>query len=149
MIFEIVTRSKTRALFSLIGSAQAGLIFLFFFTIQMEWYEYNPDEVLFEKLAVPARILGGCSLLPYLAYNDYLAQNEDNKYFYRSKCEKGETWNSRTGRSNTLLTHMLVIAFIEEYLRFTEITDMFQRGMGVAPLPMKLLSDVTGGLVVY
>jgi len=116
-------------------------------TVEMEWYEYDPDESLFEGLDIPAQAIRGCSLLPYLAYNDYLAQNEDCKYYYRSKYEKGETWNGLTGRRNTLLTHMSVIAFIEGYLRFTEITDMFQRGMGVAPLTPKLWEDVTGGLV--
>jgi hypothetical protein len=42
---------------------------------------------------------------------------------------------------------MAVIAFIEDLLRFTEITDMFQRGMGVANLPTKYWEDVTGGRV--
>ena len=116
--------------------------------VEMEWYEYDPDESLFEGLNIPAQIIRGCSLLPYLAYNDYLAQNEDCKYFYRAKYERGEVWNGLTGRRNTLLTHMSVIAFIEGYLRFTEITDMFQRGMGVAPLSPKLWENVTGGLVV-
>ena len=117
-------------------------------TVEMEWYEYDPDENLFEGLDIPAQAIRGCSLLPYLAYNDYLAQNEDCKYYYRSKYEKNETWNGLTGRRNTLLTHMSVIAFIEGYLRFTEITDMFQRGMGVAPLSPRLWEEVTGGLVV-
>lgn len=117
--------------------------------IPFEWYEYSPELKLLENLGVPTNALRGCSLLPYLAYNDYLAQNEDCKYYYRSVYEKGENWNGSIGRSNTLLTHMSVIAFIEGYLRFTEITDMFQRGMGVAPLPSKLLQEVTSGLVIY
>lgn len=117
-------------------------------TMTVGWNEYDPDESLFEGLEIPPKIIRGCSLLPYLAYNDYLAQNEDCKYYYRSKYEKSENWNGLTGRRNTLLTHMSVIAFIEGYLRFTEITDMFQRGMGVAPLTPKLWEEVTGGLVV-
>ena len=42
---------------------------------------------------------------------------------------------------------MAVIAFIEDKLRFTEITDMFQRGMGVANLPTKYWEETTGGRV--
>lgn len=80
-------------------------------------------------------------------YNDYLAQNEDCKYYYRDVIEKGVAWNSNTGRRNTLLTHMAVIAFIEGKLRFTEVTDMFQRGMGVANLPTKYWEETTGGRV--
>lgn len=116
--------------------------------IELEWYDYNPSTALLEHLDIPAEVLRGCSLLPYLTYNDYLAQNEDCKYYYRSQYEKNENWNGLTGRRNTLLTHMSVIAFIEGYLRFTEITDMFQRGLGVAPLSPKLWESVTGGLVV-
>lgn len=115
--------------------------------MEFEWFEYAPDESLLEHLDISPDILRGCSLLPYLAYNDYLAQNEDCKYYYRAKYEKEENWDGLIGRSNTLLTHMSVIAFIEEYLRFSEIMDMFQRGRGVAPLQTRLLNDVTGGLV--
>lgn len=116
--------------------------------IKMEWYNYNPDPELLNHLNIPTQVLRGCSLLPYLAYNDFLAQNEDCKYFYRSKYEKYEEWDGLTGRRNTLLTHMSIIAFIEGYLRFTEMMDMFQRGRGVAPLSPKLWESVTGGLVI-
>ncbi len=116
--------------------------------VELTWYDYNPDQVMIDKIYVSDKILRGVALLPYLAYNDYLAQNEDCKYYYRSEVERGESWNGSTGRRNTLLTHMSVIAFIEEKLRFTEITDMFQRGMGVAPIPTKLIEDITGGRVV-
>lgn len=115
--------------------------------LELEWYAYCPEEEIINGIQVPKEALKGCSLLPYLAYNDLLAQNEDCKYYYRSVYEKNENWKTDTGRRNTLLTHMSVIAFIEGLLKFTEITDMFQRGMGVAALSSKLWSDTTHGRV--
>ena len=115
--------------------------------VELTWYEYEPsDDVIGDSLMFP-KGMRGCSIYAYLAYNDYLAQNEDCKYYYRDVIEKGGTWNSNTGRRNTLLTHMAVIAFIEGKLRFTEVTDMFQRGMGVANLPTKYWEETTGGRV--
>lgn len=116
--------------------------------IKLTWYEYGPDDSLLNDFQVSPAALRGCSVPAYLAYNDYLAQNEDCKYFYRAVHDRGETWKTDTGRRNTLLTHMAVIAFIENKLRFTEITDMFQRGMGVAALPAKHWEETTGGRVI-
>ena len=115
--------------------------------VELTWYEYAPDDGIINVLQVSSEAIRGCSVPAYLAYNDYLAQNEDCKYYYRAVYEKGETWKPDTGRRNTLLTHMAVIAFIEGKLRFTEITDMFQRGMGVANLPTKYWGETTGGRV--
>ncbi len=116
--------------------------------IELTWYEYNPNSSILEALQVSPEALRQCSLMAYLSYNDYLAQNEDCKYYYRAEHEKGEPWKPDTGRRNTLLTHMSVIAFIEDILKFTEITDMFQRGLGVAPLPTKHWTKTTGGRVI-
>lgn len=115
--------------------------------MELSWFEYNPSEEVLSGFQISTEALRGCSVPAYLAYNDYLAQNEDCKYYYRAVCDGGGTWNTNIGRRNTLLTHMAVIAFIEGLLRFTEITDMFQRGMGVANLPTKYWEDVTGGRV--
>lgn len=116
--------------------------------IEFTWCEYDPDDdVLGESLRISAEALQGCSIPAYMSYNDYLAQNEDCKYYYRDVCSNNKKWKSDTGRRNTLLTHMAVIAFIEDNLKFTEITDMFQRGMGVAALPGKYWEEVTDGIV--
>ena len=115
--------------------------------IELSWYEYDVADELVNGFHISPDAIRGCSVPAYLAYNDYLAQNEDCKYYYRAVYERNEKWKSDTGRRNTLLTHMSVIAFIENKLKFTEITDMFQRGMGVASLPAKYWNDVTGGRV--
>lgn len=115
--------------------------------IDFSYYKYIPTNETLNDFQASPNSLRGCSVYAYLMYNDLLAQNEDCKYYYRSIYEKGEKWNGSTGRRNTLLTHMSVIAFIKDYLRFTEITDAFQRGLGVAPLQPKLWNQVTGGRI--
>lgn len=117
-------------------------------TVKFSWYEYHPKKDVLNGISVPKSCLRNCHLLPYLAYNDLLAQNEDCKYYYRAVHEKKEAWKSDTGRRNTLLTHMSVIAFIEGLLKFTEITDMFQRHKGVAALSPKLWEKTTHGRVI-
>lgn len=116
--------------------------------MEFTWCEYLPDQEIIDGAHISPEALRGASLFPYLAYNDYLAQNEDCKYYYRATYEKNEKWDGKIGRTNTLLTHMSIIAFIEDKLRFTEITDMFQRGQGVAPIRLNMIEDITDGRVV-
>jgi hypothetical protein len=86
------------------------------------------------------------SLEGYLLYNDLLVQNEDCKYYYRAY-ERNEDWNFKTGRINTLLSHISVIEFLQGGITFSEIMLRFQRGMGVAPCPFKNLYTITGGII--
>lgn len=115
--------------------------------IEFTWNEYTPEPSVLDKIFIPSQVLRGVSLPAYLAYNDYLAQNEDCKYFYRAEKENGSTWDGKVGRMNTLLTHMTVIAFMEDKIKFTDIMMRFQRGKGVAPLPANMFEDITGGAV--
>jgi hypothetical protein len=87
------------------------------------------------------------SLEGYLLYNDLLVQNEDCKYYYRDTVDKGKDWNFKTGRINTLLSHISVIEYLQGSITFSEIMMRFQRGMGVAPLPFKNLDAITGGII--
>ena len=89
----------------------------------------------------------GASLEAYLVYNDLLVQNEDCKYFYRDTVVNNTVWNDKVGRKNTLYSHMSVIEYLQGYIKFSEIMNRFQRGMGVAPFPAKSLSTITNGLV--
>ena len=115
--------------------------------VSMTWFDYDMDMEILNSLNIPKQILRNISLLAYLNCNDYLAQNEDCKYYFRSVEEKKENWNYKTGRTNTLLTHMAVISFIEGLISFTEIVDNFQRGRGVAPLSSKYWELTTNGLI--
>ena len=116
--------------------------------ITLSWYEYDPQQDIIEGAYISAEALRGVSLLPCLAYNDYLAQNEDCKYYYRDEVENNKKWDGKIGRKNTLLTHVAVIAFMKDKISFSHIMDMFQRGRGVAPIQEKYLEELTGGRIV-
>lgn len=115
--------------------------------ITLNWFDYNINPKIIEDLNIPTSLTRNISLLAYLNCNDYLAQNEDCKYYYRSTNENNGKWNFKTGRTNTLLTHMSVVSFIEKHISFTEIMDLFQRGRGVAPLPQKYWTKTTNGII--
>ena len=88
------------------------------------------------------------SLEAYLIYNDLLVQNEDCKYFYRDTKIKKDTWNSNSGRYNTLLSHISVIEYLQGRISFSEIMTRFQRGMGVAPIRLGDISDITQNIIL-
>jgi len=113
--------------------------------IELKYWAYQPSAEITTAINNLGKIRN-VSFMAYLLCNDYLVQNEDCKYFYRSKHIKNEIkWDTKIGRHNTLLTHLSVIALIEKVITFTEIMDNFQRLRGVAPLPPKFIEQVTAG----
>ncbi len=89
----------------------------------------------------------GLSLEAYLLYNDLLAQNEDCKYYYREEVLKRQKWDGISGRRNTLLSHLSVIAYLQGYITFSKIMERFQKGYGVAPCKIAEVPDITNNLV--
>lgn len=70
----------------------------------------------------------GMSLEAFLRYNDLLALNEDTKYWYRSVKLKNEDWGADgVGRVNTMLTHLSVIGFHSNKIRFASMIGRFSR----------------------
>ena len=116
--------------------------------LRLNMYKPNlsPDVLreLQERIGVMPR---NVSLEGYLLYNDLLVQNEDCKYYYRALHERNEAWNFKTGRINTLFSHLSVIEFLQGGITFSEVMLRFQRGMGVAPCPIKNLDAITGGII--
>ena len=99
-------------------------------TLEFEYYEYAPDSELFKELGILINEkIQGANIIPYLAYIDLIAQNEDCKY----SLKQGKEWKHKSGRLNTCLTHVYVIALIEHECTFAEIMKKFQNGSGVAP----------------
>lgn len=109
---------------------------------------YKPvflEKVLSQLSSITPRDV---SLEAYLIYNDLLVQNEDCKYFYRDTKIKKDTWNSNSGRYNTLLSHISVIEYLQGRISFSEIMTRFQRGMGVAPIRLGDISDITQNIIL-
>lgn len=116
--------------------------------VHLKYERYSPNKDVLSYLQKEIGDLRGISVEAYLLVNDYLAQNEDCKYYYRDSRSGAKGWKGDIGRRNNLLTHIAIIGFLEKKIRFTEITDQFQRMRGVAPIPDKCLSDVTDHLVM-
>ena len=116
--------------------------------INFKWYKPHFSQELLKKLEKKLGKIRNFSLEAYLFYNDLLVQNEDCKYYYRHQTETpNEVWNSSVGRLNTMLSHLSVIEYLQNRLTFSEITMRFQRGNGVAPMPLKEIELVTNGLI--
>ena len=116
--------------------------------IKFKWYKPNFSENLLNYLESNLGKIRDVSLEAYLFYNDLLVQNEDCKYYYRNKTETPDKpWNSKNGRLNTILSHLSVIEYLQGKISFSEITMRFQRGMGVAPISIKEVEDVTNGII--
>ena len=116
--------------------------------ITFKWYKLTLNEECLQYISKKVPQMGGnFSTKSYLIMNDLLCQNEDCKYYYRDKIVKNEEWKGKIGRHNTYRTHASIINYLEGHLSFSQIMDMFQRGMGVAPLPDSKVEEATEGLV--
>ena len=82
----------------------------------------------------------------FLYYNDILAQNEDNKYYYLKGSSKEQILKNGNGRINNCLSHLTVISHVRDHIGISKLIDSFQR-TGVAPLPQSRLYEACGDLV--
>lgn len=118
-------------------------------TVKLVFNSLNLDEdvlyTLNDRLNFSDDI--GISLESFLYYNDLLAQNEDCKYTYKAS-RNNKVPDIKTGRINTCLSHLSIIAHIRGKMGISELINMFQRGRGVAPLPFKKFPDACGKLVI-
>lgn len=102
---------------------------------------------LLDEIQRVTGLIRGASLEAYLLYNDLLVQNEDCKYYYRDVIQSRRIWNSKVGRHNTLLSHISVIEFWQGKITFSQIMQRFQRGMGVAPVSVGRVPDITNNII--
>lgn len=118
-------------------------------TLNLKHYKYSPDREVIDYLSERIGKIGGMSYEAYMLVNDYLAQNEDCKYYYRDVILNKGKWDGKIGRYNNLMTHVMIIGFLRGKIKFTDVTDQFQRMRGVAPIPEKSLPEVSDNLLFY
>lgn len=116
-------------------------------TISLSWFKPNLPMDIIREIQDIIGPIRGASLEAYLIYNDLLVQNEDCKYYYRDVNIRHDSWNSKVGRHNTLLSHISVIEYLQQRITFSEIMSRFQRGMGVAPVSIGRIPDITNNLI--
>lgn len=114
----------------------------------LSWYSFNLAGGLLEYLESIVGNIRGVSIEAYLCYNDLLVQNEDCNYYYKDTVIVGNQWKSKVGRRNILMTHISLIEYLQGNILFSNLMNRFQRGRGVAPIPLKYLPNVSNGLIV-
>lgn len=117
--------------------------------VRLPYLRYTPPNITVDLLQKRLGHIGGVSVEAYLLQNEYIAQNEDCKYYYRGEFAEGRRWNGWMGRVNTLMTHLSVISVLLGIQDYSSISDVIESGTGVAPLDPRLLPDVTDGIVDY
>lgn len=96
------------------------------------FFLYSPPSIAVNS--IPALDWCGMSLEAFLFYNDFLAWNEDCKYYYRDTIiKKKTTWLNGTGRMNTLLTHLRFLGCCLDLVPLAVVFEDFSRGKGVSP----------------
>ena len=111
----------------------------------VEFYKYAPDPEIIDFMNERIGKIRGTSFEGYMAYTDYLAQNEDCKYTYPEGADS-KKWNGMIGRGNNILTHINVIGFLQQKVNFPDIAFSLM-DKGVAPISEKQLEDVSGGII--
>lgn len=117
--------------------------------IRLPYNRYMPPHLTVELLQKRLGHIGGVSVEAYLLQNEYIAQNEDCKYYYRGEFAEGRRWNGWMGRTNTLMTHLSVISVLMGIQDYSSIKNVIESGTGVAPLDPRLLPEVTDGIIDY
>ena len=116
--------------------------------ISIDWNKLSLDqdviETLNDRFGLPDH---GISFEAFLYYNDILAQNEDNKYYFLKGQSKEQILQKGNGRINNCLSHLTVISHIRGCIGISKLIDSFQR-TGVAPLPQSRLAEACGDLVI-
>lgn len=107
------------------------------------WNRLSLDDDVIESLNDRFSLdFQNISFEAFLLYNDLLCQNEDCKYSSR----KGARWDLKSGRVNTCLTYLTIIAYLKGVYPFSQLISNLSRS-GVAPLPQKKIPEICDGLV--
>ena len=115
--------------------------------VRIPYYRYVPPARTVKLLQNRLGHIGGVSVEAYLYLNEYIAQNEDCKYYYRGEHAGGKRWGDGMGRSNTLMTYVSAIGALEGLLDHSVIVNGLHSKTGVSPLKPEMLPEVTGGIV--
>jgi hypothetical protein len=123
------------------------------------YYKYAPDKNAVNKLSLNLPELCGMPFDSFINYIECLAWNEDCKYDFhwrnphtKSNKKRAATgkprgkWMGPQGRVNFLLTVIHFIALVTGDLSLSEAFGKFAMN-GVAPVDLKLMPKITGGLV--
>ena len=115
--------------------------------VRIPYYRYVPPARTVKLLQDRLGHIGGVSVEAYLYLNEYIAQNEDCKYYYRGEYAGGRRWGGGIGRSNTLMTYASAIGVLEGFLDYSVIANGLHSKTGVSPLRPEMLPEITDGII--
>ncbi len=81
----------------------------------------------------------------FLYYNDLLLQNEDCKY--SQAVDKSGRRKTTSGRINTALTHLEILAYLNDGIGLSDLLSSFTNSRGIAPLSQSKFGLACGDLV--
>ena len=113
------------------------------------WYIYRVPSSAIEILKeISCYKIREISIEAFLNYNNLLAWNEDCKYFYRNLQKMKDKWLGKTGRVNTLLTHISIIGFVLGEIKLSTLLMKFVRGRGVGPVTNKEVRKICKDYII-
>ena len=113
------------------------------YTYPILLFPTKSHSTIFEYIQRALGNLCEMSVEAFVLYNDILAWNEDCKYYNRG-IAKGKSWSNGTGKPNTLLTHISVLAYIRGELGLSTVLSRFIRTRGVSVPTKKEIVKLLG-----
>lgn len=99
-------------------------------------YKYYPPENVLHEITNEISNWGGLSFEAFLFLNELMIWNEDCKYYFRNTQDKNNEWIGKTGRVNTILTHLSVLqnylSFLLEGPDFFTLLQRFANARGIS-----------------
>lgn len=126
--------------------------------LTLEWYKLNVDDdvwfTLNDKVGdIKINNNEVISLEAFIKFIDLLFQNEDCKYYYINKVEKGKVstideYDLKNGRNSSGDANLAILSYLQKKKKLSDLLNEFQKGRGVTSYRKSDYSIVTDDIVV-
>lgn len=126
--------------------------------LTLEWYKLNLDDdvwfTLNDKVGdIKINNNEVISLEAFIKFIDLLFQNEDCKYYYINKVEKGKVstideYDLKNGRNSSGDANLAILSYLQKKKKLSDLLNEFQKGRGVTSYKKSDYSIVTDDIVV-
>ena len=127
-------------------------------SLTLEWYKLNLDDdvwfTLNDKVGdIKINNNEVISLEAFIKFIDLLFQNEDCKYYYINKVEKGKVstideYDLKNGRNSSGDANLAILSYLQKKKKLSDLLNEFQKGRGVTSYRKSDYSIVTDDIVV-
>lgn len=126
--------------------------------LNLEWYRLNVDDDIWYTLNdkvgnIKINNDEVISLEAFIKFVDLLFQNEDCKYYYINKVEKGKVstideYDLKNGRNSSGDANLAILSYLQKKKKLSELLNEFQKGRGVTTYRKSDYSIVTDNIVI-